>query len=652
MGQGDSDTISGKSIPDRFRISDKPASSSKLTRAPARLGVGSLAVTLGAASTLTSTSTPSTASTSRSRSGNSRRNTVPDQTTLTQIDFVKRSQPDSEDDVFKYIGDSRLNAREVIEIGDDDEPDNANDKDYRPPSTSRLKLERSVKLGSAPSKQKKKGSMGNWISRKGPRKNGKDKGAQKGDNTLTQMKYVQLIDLESDDGDTKLEYAYLTSKKKDPELGTARTDKHDDIRQQPTYISEHSSEHKRRKLSSSSEKKELYQTEVKPEEKLKSSPSTPRKPLRIEIPSSQSPESPGVAFVTSSQFRSATRSPEKRPFGYSREPSIKAEAPFSHEKRGASETAKTPLIDKTSSAHNTKPDGKNPQLSSPARRASAEKIPQANGLNKSVSDGAATSNPKRRPTQRTVVYETDAESGYDESDDGMQDAPSSPKDTSTAVYDTHVEDESNSPIIESQELPPLPVPEQETDSGPFPSESTLLSDASICYQRVHPDTQFPLEPVPTINTQKMAELFPEELNGLHTITPTPSSSPMKARPATNAPMMVPETQDPDQDHPALQEGSRTQTEIVPESSPVARHEDSAPLNRHGPSAKDVVVQVESSQSVDRPYRQRTAAQDSAPRVMLSRSQILTSSVMESIPIPGFWMSSQDSVGEPYSQPDP
>ncbi|KAL6234721.1 hypothetical protein BDW75DRAFT_158438 [Aspergillus navahoensis] len=641
MGRGDSDNTSRKSNPDRFRTPDKPASSSKLTRAPARLGVGSLAFTPGAAWT------------SRSRSGNSKENTAPDQTTLTQIDFVKRSQADSDDDVLKYIGDPRSNAHEVIEIGDDDEPENANDKDYRPSSSLRIKRERSVKLGSAPSKQKKKVSVqGDWIPRKGLRKSGNDKWAQKDDNTLTQMRYVQLIDLESNDGDAKLEYAYLTSKKRDTELRRPSTGKHDDIKQQPTYISDRSSDHKRRKLSLSSEKKELYQTEVKEQEKVDFFPSTPRKLLRTEIPSSQSPESPGVAFITPSRFRSGTRSPEKWPFRYSTGPSIKAEAPFSHEKERASDTAEAPLIDKSPSAHNTKPDNKKPQLSSPARRASVEEMPGANGFKKSASDAPAMSNSKQRPTQRTVVYETDAESDYDEFDDGMQDAPNSPKDTGTADFDTHMENEPKSPITESQELPPPPIPEQETNLGPFPFESTLLSDASICYQRVHPDTQFPLEPVPTINTQKMAELFPDESNGLHTITPTPSSSPMKARPAPNAPMTVSETQDPNQDQPDSQDGNRTQTEIIPESSPVVRHEDSAPLNRHGPSAKDVVVQVESSQPADRSYRQRTAGQDSAPRVMLSQSQILTSSVMESISIPGFWMSSQDSVGEPYSQPDP
>ncbi|KAL4979055.1 hypothetical protein BDW66DRAFT_169296 [Aspergillus desertorum] len=638
MGRGDSGNISRKSNSDRFHTPDKPASTIKLTRAPARLGVGSLAVTPGAVST----STPSTTSTSRSRLGNPKRNTAPDQTTLTQIDFVKRSQPDSDDDVFNYIGDPGSNVREVIEIRDDDEPDNANNKDYKP----------FVKLHSAPSKQKKKGSVqGDWIPRNGRRKSGNDKGAQRDDKTLTQMKYVQLIDLEPDDGDAKLEYAFLTLKKRDPELRTASAGNPEDIKQQPTCISEPSSEHKRRKLSPSSEKKELYKTEVKPEEKVKTFPSTPRKPLRTEIPSSQSPESPGVAFITSPQFCSATRSPERRPLTYSREPSIEGEASFPPEKGGTSETARTPLIDETLLAHNTEPGNQETQLSLRAWRASAERTPEANGLNRSAGDALTMFNPKQRPTQRTVVYETDADSDYDEFDDGMRDTTSSSKDTGTAITDAHVENEPKSTTFESQELPPLPVREQETDSGPFPSDSTLLSDASICYQRVHPDTQFPLEPVPTINTQKLAELFPEESNGLHTITPTPSSSPMKVRPAPSAPPMVTETQDPDKNESASQDLNRTQTECVPESSPVARHEDSTPLNRHSPFAGDVEVQVESSQPVDKAFRHRTAGHDSAPRMMLSRSQILTSSVMESIPIPGFWMSSQDSVGNPYSQLD-
>ncbi|RDW78537.1 uncharacterized protein DSM5745_05389 [Aspergillus mulundensis] len=651
MGRGDSDNIPTKANSDQFRTPDKPVLSSKLKRAPARLGVSSLGTP---AETSTSTSSHSTASASRSRSGNPKRTPTLDQTTLTQIEFVKRSQPDSDEDVFDYIGNSGPAATEVIEIGDDKELDNAND----PPSASRIKRERIVKFDSAPSKLKRTGSgQIDVTSGKGRRKSGdkKDKGAQKDDNTLTQMKYVRRIDLEADEGDGKLEYAYITPKKRDTELQPANIGEVSHIKPQPTYISEPSSEHKRRKLSPFSEKEGVHRTEVKPETKVETSPSTPRKPIRTEIPSSQSPESPGVAFITSSQFRSATRSSEKRPLKKSSQPSFK-ESPLLYGKGSAPETVQKPIIDEKPRLRTQLPlpNNSTPRLSSPAREGSAGAMRKANEMAESTGDAPAMSTSKQRSSQRTVVYETDAETDYDDSEDDAPVSPDSPKDIDAAVsqVETHVEDELDLINIESQELPPPPVPEQETDSGPLQPDSNFLSDASICYQRVHPDTQFPLEPVPTINTQKMAELFPEESNGLRTITPLPSSSPTKTRQAPNIPMMVSETQLPHQDQPESQDGSRTQTEIVPESSPIARHENGVSLERPGPLARDVVIQVESSQPVDRAYRQTTGGQDSPPRKMLSRSQILTSSVMESIPIPGFWMSSQDSVGEPYSQPNP
>ncbi|KAL4909186.1 hypothetical protein BDW74DRAFT_146144 [Aspergillus multicolor] len=657
MGRGDSDNNQTKANSDQFRTPDKPVLPSKLKRAPARLGVSSLGTPTA---TSTSTSSPFTASACGSRLGNLKR--TPDQTTLTQIDFVKRSQPDSDEDVFDYIGDSGQDAPEVIQIEDDEVLDNASDEDYKPRSASRIKRERSIKFGPAPLKLKRSSSgQSDLLSGKGRRKSGdkKDKGAQKDDNTLTQMKYVRRIDLEADEGDAKLEYTYIIPKKRDTELQPADIGRFNDTKPLPTQTSEPSSEHKRRKLSPFAEKEPINLTEVKPETKVKSekkvkpSPSTPPKPLRTEIPSSQSPESPGVAFITSSQFRSAIRSPEKQPLKKPNESSSQ-ESPFSHGKWSAAETLQNPAIDEKPRLHAPLHNNSTPQFSSTARAESAEVTRKADKQTESPSDASAMSTSKPRPSQRTVVYETDAETDYDDSEDDAPILPSSPKviDTTVSQFEDRLEDELDSTNIESQELPPPPAPEQEIDSGLFQPDSNLISDASICYQRVHLDTQFPLEPVPMINTQKMAELFPEESNGLRTITPLPSSSPTKIRQALNLPTMVSETQLPHQYEPESPDEGRTQTEIVPESSPIPRHEDRVSLERPGPLARDVVIQVESSQPVDRAYRQTTAGQDSEPRRMLTRSQILTSSVMESIPIPGFWMSSQDSVGEPYSQPDP
>ncbi|KAL4919875.1 hypothetical protein BDW62DRAFT_177888 [Aspergillus aurantiobrunneus] len=635
MGQGDR-TISTKTNPDRIRNPDKPASSCKLKRAPAQLGF--LADTPGPATS----STPSTASASRS----GKRKSVRDQPTLTQIDFVTVSQQPESDGELDFIDNSEKNTHEVIEIEDEKEEQEHNgcDAEYRPPATSRAKRERRVRIGPAHSKPRKTSINGEGTLGKGRRKSGdkEDKGSLKDDKTLTQMNYVQRVLVEPEN-DVKLEYAYITPKNRDSKRQRASTNNDNEYLQQPAYVSESVSQQKRIKLSPGSEGKVLDEADDNLEKFARPS-TTPRKPARTEIPSSQSPESPGVAFITASQFRSATRSPQKGAFETHNEAHVKTESPGSDKLAGSPEIAQT----------HSSPNNPNSPPSPPTRRVAAEQMPEAGKPMEFAGEALAEiSDCNQRPglPQRTVVYETDAESDYGDSQDDLLNVPSSPidKDTADSKHGSH-ENEPNSPNAESQELPPLPIPEQETDSGPLPSESNLLSDASICYQRLHPATQFPLEPVPTINTQKMAELFPENSNGLHTLTPSPSSSPMKTRPPPD-PRLMTETQDPSQDQHESQDAHKAPTEVVPESSPVARHEGSATVNRGVPTDGDAVVQVESSQPLDRIHKQRTTEHYSRPRGMLSRNQILTSSVMESIPIPALWMSSQDSVGEPYSLPD-
>ncbi|KAL4943729.1 hypothetical protein BDV06DRAFT_234399 [Aspergillus oleicola] len=665
MGQADRD-ISKNRTSDSFRTPDKPVQPSKSKRASASARLSSLALADTSGAAPASTSILSTASRSKSRS--TKRIPTRDQPTLTQIDFVTRSQqPDSDDDSpFEYIGDSEGDTRELIEIedkseddDDDEKQDNDQDLDYKPSSTSRIKRERGVRSNAVPSKPKRSSSGIQGTSGTGRRKSGdkKDKGkaAQKDDKTLTQMKYVQRINIEpNDDEDAKLEYVYITSKKKDSERQTNNDFKTEDHQKQ-SYISQPTSQHKRRKLSPNPAGNKVHEAGPKSEGNDMRPPTTPRKTFKHEIPSSQSPETPSIAFITSSQFRSATRSPEKPAFRVPNKPFIKTEAPGSPELKGTPRTVHSPHSDR------------NPPRSSPNRQVQAGFMPDVKASTEVVDDASTEAlNAKElpKPTQRTVVYETDAESDYSEFDDDPPDVPSSPgakQDTTDSQQGIHVEPELHSskvepePEPESQELPPLPILGTQIESGSLPSQLNLLSDASICYQRLHPDTQFPLDPVPTINTQKMAELFPENSHGLHTITPSPSSSPSKPRSHPEAtPQVVTETQDPDQtqDRPESQT-DKTPTEIVPESSPVACREDSggAGTDTNPRIPRDVVVQVESSQPADRAYRQQMSTEDSGPRKMLSRSQILTSSVMESIPIPAFWMSSQDSVMEPYPLPD-
>jgi hypothetical protein len=236
-----------------------------------------------------------------------------------------------------------------------------------------------------------------------------------------------------------------------------------------------------------------------------------------------------------------------------------------------------------------------------------------------------------------VVYETDAETDYGDFEDdegslkneaGMPSQPNEPSkdDATTPTSSTSQQDD-------SQEYP-LPTMPPNTDRD-FGSTVEPSSDASVCYQRLHPATQFPHEPIPALNTQKLSELFSHEGSARYPKAGPPRPSPQYL------PGLLPQTQTQTQS----QDAGKTSTEVVPESSPIRAQENNMDLAEHlfqRPSAPDPVVQVESSQAVDRG--------SSRPGV-LSRSQLLTSSVMESVPLPNFWMGSQDSVGEPYSLPE-
>ncbi|KAL5343633.1 hypothetical protein BJX70DRAFT_353064 [Aspergillus crustosus] len=647
MGKGDRDPPT-KTNTDRFLTPDKPASASKLKRAPARLGL--FPDTPGTIST--SNSTPSTTSASKSSKRNSSRS-VQDQPTLTQIDFVTVSQQAESGDEFDYIGNTGKHAREVIEIEDEDEeePDNNVDEDYKPSSIIRSKRARGVRFDTSPPKPHQNSSSGEGKQRKRRRKSGEktEKGAHKDDKTLTQMNYVRRIVIEPDEV-VKLEYAYITPKKKEYQRQSANAHTVEHVQQTSTYTPEPSNDFKRRKLSPTPEAKEVHDARGSTVAEAALNFSTPMKSLRTEIPSSQSPESPSVASITSSQFRCETRPSQnpKHANAYGR--CIKEELPGSPE-----------LVDAVMSPLGIENKPSHQDLdslgSSSDQRKTAQSIPPA-GKETSKYAGevlADQSNLINRPhpAQRTVVYETDADSDGDDYEDCLPDVPSSPGDRDTTGPNEELPSNNvpNTQTTESQELPPLPVPEQESDSVPLPPEPNILSDASICYQRVHPATQFPLEPVPTINTQKMAELFPEDSNGLLTLSSlSQPSSPMKTPRAH--PRTVSQTLDPDQTQSDPHDIDKTAADVVPESSPIfACHGEDAMLNRRV-SATDAVVQVESSQRVDRIQRHNKTGQNSGRRRgVLSRSQILTSSVMESIPIPAFWKSSQDSVGEPYSMPD-
>ncbi|PWY68102.1 hypothetical protein BO94DRAFT_540297 [Aspergillus sclerotioniger CBS 115572] len=605
----------------------------------------------------------SSASTSRSW----KRSTVPDlrdQTTLTQIDFVTpiSQDPESNDDDLDYIGDRSRSrpqkSHEVIEIDDDSD----HDADYEPSSRPQPHRIRGVKFEQgakdAGSKQKRRSSQGGGEKKQKRRKSGegsntskKDKDKAKGHKTLTQMDYVRrYLKIEPDD-DMKLEYTYINPKKSDDRTMHSK-DTGDQIPQNGPQ--QGLSERKMRKLKN--DPGAAIATEAaKDQARISGDPVTPQKRLKFEIPSSQSPESPGIAIITSSQFHSATRSPREHVSARLASRCIKEESPTLNRIKEESIPESEPMLQfpddsltqsvVPNSPLSNRNTASNASTNAPAGQSESPKKPTL------FEETTETLHDKECPanTQRTVIYETDAETDYGDLEEELPDAPGSPTPepvghgptTGDLAFDSSKEDS------QDQDLPPMNPSELDVETEPPLPELNPASESSIYYQRM-PATQFPLGTIPTLSSQRLAELFPEDSSDqlLKTMSPLPSSPRTESHPMPKPDLpVIGQTQ--------AQNAAKTPTEVVPESSPITRHGNSTKakgLMPPEPLARRDVVQVESSQPADRLHKQNKE-DSSGPRGILSGSQILTSSVMESVPLPAFLMDSQDSVGEPYSLPD-
>ncbi|KAH8427596.1 uncharacterized protein LDX57_005308 [Aspergillus melleus] len=673
MRRGDRAGATSRPNPERFRTPDKPATGRSST-------VSDKSKRTSLLSRRSSNGTPAS---SNSTFRSSRRDTGPseqDQPTLTQIDFVtpvSQNIPSSDD--LDYIEDhgQRSHARkthEVVELDDD----SGHDAEYRP-SNSEKRRSRGVRFDTdtGSNKKRRKSDSANISGRDVDRnrrksddgvrgkKKSKQPQSKERHKTLTQMDYVRrYLKIEPDD-EVKLEYTYQTPKKQDEQKPDRKpTPASEDARLGPGLGQEYSSELKRRKPNHDELNESSEAVAYRKDERLSKQPVTPQKPRRSEIPSSQSPESPGLAIISSSQFRSATRSPLKRP------PLLAAEMPIKEESPKHEHNEEGDILD---ADRNPSPFHDTPPLMMPDSPLSQKHaIPenpivnvfdtQPNPTNEQPPErddlGNDETNKPPSTTQRTVVYETDAESDYGDFQDSLSSPLGTPtKRQSVDLVPNESREDDDLENDDSQYLPPPPVPPfgQETDSGLLNSENNLTSDASVYYQRVQPATQFPLEPIPTLNTQKLAELFPNESSQLRTPVKKPRllSDPDNCISSTQTQTPT-QTQTQTQSQTQSQDADKIPTEIVPESSPIARQEDGSAHSREKclkSRLQDSVVQVESSQPADKLPRGKSRKHDSYQGGILSEGQILTSSVMESVPMPGFWLGSQDSVGEPYEMPD-
>jgi hypothetical protein len=611
-----------------------------------------------------------TASSSRKRTSLSR-----NQSTLTQIDFVTQTTA-QDDEQLDYIDEDkrRENAHtEPLKRSDGSDKDS----DYLPAppvrstrvtkfkmndqernSSDRLLNRRNSGFGdrdadSGYKPQKNETPKATVRTNKGGRKSS-EKSTGKRNKTLTQMDFVRrYITIDDDDDDVNMGYIQPTPHKKGikneqqrlmAELNEMQLARHVTPAKQSQRVFEEELDLSTGDPISQPIAAQERELENENEDWRESAGLvTPQKSRMREIPSSQTPESPGLAIITSSQFRSATRSPSKK----------KVLNPTNH---------CIPLIKEESpDIRRVVEDPQGPGNESSTRGTTLDSQSMHNSLNMSLPNNAEDfpssaprleSNPQELLTgenetprnklnkrERTVVYETDADSDYDDSENSLNRdsvTPSPKKITQAArprVISQATQEGPESPKDDSQELP-LPAHQSSPDLDDAPPPEPPMSDASVCYQRMHAATQFPHEPIPSLNTQKMAELFPHEGS-----TQMSNLGPGPLNPSRNqVPGPFSQTQTQSQ-------GDKDPTEMVPESSPtrVLEQEGAGHATFQRPRVPKSVVQVESSQAVDRdPHWQAQA---------LSRSQLLTSSVMESIPMPDFWMGSQDSVGEPYSLPE-
>ncbi|KAJ5129630.1 uncharacterized protein N7515_005669 [Penicillium bovifimosum] len=625
-------------------------------------------------------------SSSTSASTRKRISLPPVQSTLTQIDFVTQPSP-LDDDELSYIGyhDTRNNTEGAGKRSRRDD-DQDRDLDYRPVPPARSArismFGANERARDTSERQQKRRSLGiasrDAARTPGPRRNetprpsARAKGGRKAlekstgkrDKTLTQMDFVRrYIPLDDDDDDVNMGYIQPTPQNNDR---NKKTEQEDTPKPKASQTAKRTTPAKRKRraweeeldlstgepISQPAEAQDSNAGSPNRGAGTSTAPVTPQKSRMREIPSSQTPESPGLAVITSSQFRSATRSPSKqRP----RNPTNNPTQPIKEEPSDARQVAEEsqdpggeylPPTTKfgSRSIHNrssppvpTTIDEQFPS-SAPPTQSSSQGIP---------SEGDTTARNGLTKRNRTVVYETDAESDYGDFDDSLSTLSLTPSQTRTprpsgpqasAQVTQNIPD---SPKDGSQELPRANV-RSSPDLDDVPTSEGPMSDASICYRRMHAATQFPHEPIPVLNTQKMSELFPQE-GSIQYSKPEPSGPVQKQVPG---PFLQTQTQSQTQSQTQMQsqEGDKESTDMVPESSPIrGRESTQGESSFQRPPVPGSEVQVESSQAVDR--------DPSWQGLILSRSQLLTSSVMESIPLPNFLMGSQESVGSPYSLPE-
>lgn len=588
------------------------------------------------------------------------------QITLTQL-VPKAEAETSVDGLFEYDDDgTEGKSVEVIDLADDTDEIDAS---WRLASNGRLPAKRRSTGGSrSPNSiptttfKRRKSSVlisgGPKVSKPARRNNkGSAQKETKRNKTLTQMDFVRrFIPLpDSDEEDLNLYENPLAGKGQDDSTKGETAEK-DDL--------ENLTPRKRRKLNDENmAPSPAIKSKVSPDEKKPTllgipsvQPKTPQKERRLEIPSSQTPETPRETYVTSPSIRQMSR------FSIDRSSNLIDTSNSKNSLREVPEDSQ----DQQDGTGIQDLDVAEDDIVASTMISSPPLLPAGTKEQTTIQESEARQQrlqppeppPLSSPPMKTVVYDTDAETDYGElEDDNLPKTSIGAKalEEWAETIDCSSRDHTSQNCDYSDDLPA--VPNSGTDLeiiGNLLSDAALPSESSVYYRRPARYTQYPNEPVPVMNTQQIAELFPviEEHDD----------------PASTMQMSIPSTRDSvastchehsnvlnsEMETPTQDDSVNRSIQVVPESSPITRSYDaarSASNTMAPPPARESIVLVESSQLVDRLNRRTDSVNTGKSlRRLFSTRDFLTDSVMESIPAPP-GVASQDSIGEPYPEND-
>jgi hypothetical protein len=386
-------------------------------------------------------------------------------------------------------------------------------------------------------------------------------------------------------------------------------------------------------------------------------PATPQKPQKLEIPSSQSPESPGCVIISPSLFQNNDRNLSERKSRETADCPKKEEIQDSYFTQRSSQKPMCMLPPKSVISESSPRTGvwAAPEASFYHGKTASDSLVQSeetalecDGSIQRTTPCPTSDDTKPNPLlkfDKAVVYETDAESDYGtygDYDDNLsqgpgqadQGGPGSNYIGSTVNDDGEGDDDDDDDDVEgddSLDLPSIPNSGTDLDASDVNNEElTLPSDASENYHRPSLYTQFPTEPIPALDTQKLEELFPRHSNVEESrIRASALDRPPTSKNSTSQLQTLTQTQS--------QDPAELSTETIPESSPLLSAKEAVKrASRGGSHTQESVVLVESSQLVDKMNKPYDLGED-RPQGIVQASQWLTDSVMESIPLPPMWM---------------